>query len=290
MDAISLLLLISSILLSSGRNLLSKNISDNPFGSRGFFLCQALIFGAGSIILFPLAVGSLLFPSGITLLLATIYAALLIVAQWFYTMALSRGKVGISATVYSLGFVLPTLSGVFFFGESIGFINALGIAAVLPTIIISGLKPKKMVENKDNGTYIVPLIAAMLASGGLGIVQKVQQHSQAASERDVFLFFAFSISALISLAAYFAAKKSDTRLASKKGAFAALVGVCFALCNILNTTLAGRLPSAVFFPLLNVGSILFSLALGIVIYHEKITKRDAVILALGALAIILINL
>ena len=149
MDALSLLLLISSILLSSGRNLLSKNISDAPFGTRGFFLCQSLIFGAGSIILLPLAMSSLLSPSGTTLLLAFIYSVLLIVAQWFYTLALSRGKVGISATVYSLGFVLPTLSGVLFFDESLGVVNALGIAAVLPTVIISGLKPRKMVENKD---------------------------------------------------------------------------------------------------------------------------------------------
>ncbi len=290
MDAISLLLLISSILLSSGRNLLSKNISDNAFGKRGFFLCQALIFGAGSIVLLPMAARGLFSASGISLLLAFIYSVLLILAQWFYTMALSRGKVGISATVYSLGFVLPTLSGVFFFDESIGIINALGIAAVFPTIIISGLKPKKMVENKDNGTYNIPLITAMLASGGLGIVQKVQQHSEAASERDVFLFVAFCLSSLISLAAYFAASKSDTPLAPRKGAFAALVGVCFALCNILNTTLAGRLPSAVFFPLLNVGSILFSLVLGIIIYHERITKCDAAILSLATLAIVLINL
>ena len=290
MDALSLLLLLSSILLSSGRNLLSKNISDAPFGTRGFFLCQSLIFGSGSITLLPLAMSSLLSPSVTTLLLAFIYSVLLIVAQWFYTLALSRGKVGISATVYSLGFVLPTLSGVLFFDESLGVVNALGIAAVLPTVIISGLKPRKMVENKDNGTYIAPLIAAMLASGGLGIVQKVQQSSAAAAERDVFLFLAFSISALISLAAYLAAKKSDTALIPRKGLFAALIGICFALCNILNTTLAGRLPSAVFFPLLNVGSILFSLALGIVLYREKVTRRDAVILALGALAIVLINL
>ena len=290
MDAISVLLLLSSILLSSGRNLLSKNISGNAFGTKGFFFCQALIFGAGAAVLFPLAVGALEKISPLTVLLSVIYALLLILAQWFYTMALKSGKVGISATVYSLGFVLPTLSGVFFFGETIDVINVIGILVVLPTIVISGSKSSKMVENKERSTFFVPLIIAMLSSGGLGIVQKVQQNSSVKAERDIFLFLAFALSALISLAAFLAARKSDTRLASKKGAFAALVGVCFALCNILNTTLAGRLPSAVFFPLLNVGSILFSLALGIVIYHEKVTKRDALILALGALAIVLINL
>ena len=47
--------------------------------------------------------------------------------------------------------------------------------------------------------------------------------------------------------------------------------------------------SAVFFPAPNIGVILFSLVLGMVIYREKITKKDILVLLLASSSIILVN-
>ena len=58
----------------------------------------------------------------------------------------------------------------------------------------------------------------------------------------------------------------------------------------MNTYLAGVLDSAVLFPILNIGTILVSLLLSVIIYKEKIDRRDVLILILGILAIILVNL
>ena len=89
---------------------------------------------------------------------------------------------------------------------------------------------------------------------------------------------------------FLALKRGDTKIAPKNLASCTLVGVFFATCNILNTYLAGRLDSAIFFPLLNIGSILLSLILGIIIYKERLTKKDLIVLLLSATAIILVNL
>ena len=49
-----LLLLGLSVVLSTGRNLFSKKLSDIRFGTRAFFLCQSVLFlcGAVSLVLF----------------------------------------------------------------------------------------------------------------------------------------------------------------------------------------------------------------------------------------------
>ena len=68
------------------------------------------------------------------------------------------------------------------------------------------------------------------------------------------------------------------------------VGVCFGCCNLLNTTLAGMLASAILFPTLNIGVILLTTLCGLVFLKEKITARVIGVLALGVASILLLNL
>ncbi|MEE1050299.1 MAG: hypothetical protein U0M60_23085, partial [Clostridia bacterium] len=68
------------------------------------------------------------------------------------------------------------------------------------------------------------------------------------------------------------------------------IGTAFGVCNLLNTILAGQLNSAVFFPVLNIGTILFSIASGVICYKEKILKKDLTVLLLGIISILLITI
>jgi hypothetical protein len=118
--------------------------------------------------------------SPITVLYAVIYGALLIFAQWFYTAALTEGNTALCSTVYSLGFILPTLSGAVFWSEPFSVLDGIGILLAASAIVVSGIR-KSGCEEKGRYRFFLPLIIAMLASGGLGIVQKVQQSSAYAS-------------------------------------------------------------------------------------------------------------
>ena len=130
----------------------------------------------------------------------------------------------------------------------------------------------------------------MLASGAMGIMQKIQQNSSVKDERGSFLFLAFITASAISVIGVIFAKDKELHTKKKILIIPASAGICFALCNLINTHLVGILPSAVFFPMLNIGAIFASLILGVALYHERVTKKDALILSLGAVAILLINL
>ena len=287
MSLITGLLLFLSIALSSGRNILSKNISDFSYGTKKFYIAQAIIFISGSFVLL-ISGADLSKISPITVLYAIIYGLLLLAAQWCYTVALKGGKTAVCSTVYSLGFIFPTLSGSIFWNEKITLFNMIGILMVIPAIIVSGMKSSE--SKMETAGYIIPLIVAMLSSGGLGIMQKVQQFSQFPEQKGVFVLIAFAFSGIVSLLFALFAKNDFQNISSKKYIAASGTGICFATCNLLNTTLAGRLSCAVFFPLLNIGSILLSLILGLIIYREKLTKKDFVVLGLGVVSILLINL
>ena len=281
-------LLCLSIVLSTGRNLFSKNLSRIPFGTKAFFLCQGTLFLCGAValaIFTKLPFGKL---SPAIALYALVYGLLLIFAQWFYTAALAKGNTALCSTVYSLGFILPTVSGALLWDEPFSLLDFFGILCATGAILLSGQRTKNT-ESKAKSHYVYPLTVAMLSSGGLGIVQKLQQNSPYAEGKSLFLFLAFLLAAALSLSFALLAK-GDFAPPSQKLAVAAGVGLFFGCCNLLNTSLAGMLDSAILFPTLNIGVILLSILCGALLFKEKISKKELSVLLLGILSIALLNL
>ena len=289
MDIFSALLLLLSATLASVRNVLIKGFSKFSFKNREFFGLQAAVFGVGSLALLIVNLISFDGFSVYTLLLALVYGVMLLCAQWFYTIALSNGKTAICATLYSFGFLIPTLSGAIFWHEKITVFGYLGILIIIPVLILSGMGKKDSTKENNPKAYLPPVIIALICSGGLGVVQKIQQKSAYAGQSKLFVLFAFAFCFVVSLLFFLFFKKGDTKIQARNLSACSVVGIFFATCNILNTYLAGKLDSAIFFPLLNIGSILFSLLFGFIIYREKLTKKDIAILLLSATAIVLVN-
>lgn len=283
------LLLITSILFSTGRNLSSKKISFTTFGQRNFFLMQFVVFLTGIAIVSFKGGAGLFSVVPETIAYAVIYAVFLLCANWGYTIALVNGNTSVCVTVYSMGFIIPTLSGMIFWNQQASFFKILGIILVIPAVILSGIK-KGTSRNKGGNGYFIPAVIAMLTSGGLGITQTVQQKSEYSHQFGTFVLIAFIIGALVSLTFSFFAKKDERKLTKGNVGIACIIGVCWSVCNLLNTYLSGALPTAVFFPLLNIGTILASALLGIVMYKEKITSKTLTIVGLGILSILFINL
>lgn len=285
---VNYLLLALCIALSSTRNMCSKSISSEPFGQKNFFLQQLIIFATGGVLLLFLSIGSLGEIAWETVIYAIIYAAMIITAQWTYTMALSTGGASICATVYSLGFIFPTLSGMMFWGEEVTVFKIIGIILVIPALIFAGRG--KGTSNAKLSSYIVPMMIACFMSGALGILQKIHGTSTYASQKNQMVLIAFGIAALVSLCAYFIAEKSEKAPTVKSVSITACIGICFGACNLINTVLAAALDSAVLFPLLNIGIVLLSLFLSMLLFHEKFTKNHLFLIIFAVAAILFINL
>ena len=228
--------------------------------------------------------------SPVTLVYAIVYGILLLLAQWFYTASLASGNTALCSTVYSLGFVLPTLSGAVFWSEEFSAFDFLGILCAVAAVVVSGAM-RGTRGKTEKSRYFIPLVVAMLSSGGLGIVQKLQQKSAYAEQKSLFLLIAFAFASAASFAFFsFTQSRQNTAFKCTKLVTASLVGLFFGCCNLLNTTLAGKLDSAIFFPTLNIGVILLSMLSGMLLFGEKIKQREIAVLLLGGASILLLNL
>lgn len=278
----NLVLLLISTTCSVGRNMFNKRISGNPFPSKAFFCAQAILFLAADI--FILLFAKLETPHKFTVIYAVIYAFCLIGAQWFYTMALQKGTTSVCAAVYSLNFIFPTLSGALFWKETLGLTKIIGILLVIPALYFSSLQNGP----KEKKNPVIPLLLSMVCAGGLGIMQKVQQSSPYEIQTGSFMLISISLASIFSLIGFLFQKKDDTPLKIQPASF--ICGFCYGGANLLNTMLAGRLDSALAFPMINISVIVTTLIASLIIYKEKLKKKDVGILIFSVASILVLNL
>ena len=273
-----------SVFLSSGRNIFSKKNAVSNKDISQFFFSQASLFLSASLLLIPLCLINFSGISKITFMYGIVYGILLVLSQWMFTLSLKKGSTSICSVIYSLGFLLPTLSGIVFWNEEFAFCDLIGLLIAIVIILLSMKK-----ESNQNRTITPLIIVAMLSSGGLGIMQKLQQKNPFAEQKNEFLTIAFLFAFLCSFLAFFNSKHK-IKIEIKSAAYPLLTGLCFGGANLFNTILAGKMKSAIFFPLQNISTIIFSSILGILIFKEKITLKTIFIIILGAATIIFFSI
>lgn len=274
-----------SVSLSVIRNFTSKKTSAAAEGKASFFLYQSILFFCATVFLsgITLMQGSLR-ASGATLLCAGIYAILLFLSQGMLTVALKYGNISVCSVIYSFGFILPTLSGTVFWGEPFTVWNFLGLLLVIAVILLTEKQSRQ--ESKGNGRFLFFITVAMLCSGGLGIMQKLQQSTCAVEETPAFLTLSFLFAFIVSLILYLLCPQKE-KVHLKQAGAPCITGLCFGGANFCNTLLAGQMKSAVFFPLQNVLVILLSTLVGVLLFRERITAKISISIFLSICVIVL---
>jgi len=113
-------------------------------------------------------------------------------------------------------------------------------------------------------------------------------------KRFVALFLTFLLCTLASAAIWLLNRRKSSAdpavsLEKRSVFLALLIGAVLGIANLINLFLAGKLPSAVFFPVLN-GSVTLLSGIGAyLIFREKMNLRQIIALCIGIVAIILIS-
>ena len=245
------------------------------FNTLAYAIC-ILLFGiiaiSGGFSLFTVALGLL-------------FGVVTALSNYYKMQSLSCGPMHITLLITTSSMISPTLSGVFF-GESFS-VYKLILVFVLIFFIYLSLEKKNSTE--INKKWLIFCALAFVLQGSIGVLQKIHQSSEHKDEIGGFLFVAFICSIVYS---HFRAKKGFKALNfnRKLFIFAPICGLCTFLMNFLNLRLSGLLPSQIFFPVVNGSAIILSSVMSVIIFKEKLTKRQIVGLCGGILSLIAICL
>lgn len=292
------LLLIFSVIMS----LLSCGILRNEFckkelaGNSDLYVFNTVnsLLSAVTLTVVAAISGSLCVPSMYTLLMGVVFGMATALCAILSMIALESGPLSYTNVIVSCAMVIPALSGLVLYGEVVSAWQYVGIALMVISFACA--------VDSDNGSsgasfkWLLLCLGAFLCSGSVGVMQKLHQNSVYKDELGIFLVIAFLASALFSLAMTFYYKNirgeaiTVTRAPKlKKFAIISFVsGVGFALVNQINMYLAGVMDAIIFYPIVNGASMILTTAAGIILWKEKLSRRQWFGLVMGGIAIFLL--
>jgi len=291
------LLLIVSIIM----NLLSCGILRNDFCKKEIaseadlhlFNALSSVFSAVTLAVIALFLGDLCVPSLYTLLMGIVFGLATAAGAILYMKALECGPLSYTSVICSCAMVIPALSGLVLYGEPVSLWQWVGIALMLVSFVYAVDK-----DNRQLGTSLKWLLFALgsfLGSGAVGVMQKLHQSSPYKDELGIFLVIAFVVSALFSLilAIFYRQKGQRVTVTSsakvKKFVLVGLVGgFGIALCNQINMFLAGVMEAIIFYPVVNGAAMILTTAAGVLLWKERLSKRQWFGLIMGGIAIFLL--
>ena len=236
------------------------------------------------IVLFGLVAlngGVSLFTIGIGLLFGIATA----LSNYYKMLSLTSGPMHITLLITTSSMIIPTISGVFF-GETFSLPR---LCVVFVMIFFIYLSLDKGSDMRINKLWLIYCLLAFVFQGGIGVLQKIHQSSLYKNETGLFLLTAFICSLIYSC---IRTKKSFSELnfSKKHLCFALLCGICTFGMNYLNLKLSGILPSQLFFPIINGSAIILSSVASVLIFKEKLSKKQLIGLCGGMISLVAICL
>lgn len=201
----------------------------------------------------------------------------------YYQKSVKENGVGISGTIAKLGILIPMLFSIVIWNELPTLMQVIGIALSLVSIVIVNLSSNSL-EKLD----IKPTIILLFLFGGLAeFSNKIFQKYALIDYKDVFLFAVFFVAFLLSVF-YTIRSKGNITLKDILTGFA--VGIPNLFSSFFLILALTTINASVAFPIYSAGSIVLINIGGLLIFKEKIAKKNQVAIILTVVALVLINL
>ena len=292
-EKMTTILLCIAIALSCGKSLLMRGVSSASSQGKRFWATNTVIFSIAFLVLevFVLADGGFGRPSLYTVVLAIVFSVFIIGGQAFYILAQARGPVSLNTFIYSCGFIIPSVYGIISDRASVSPARILGLFLLICVLYVY-ISPKK---SKVDRKWALNIFAATAMSGVVAIIQRVHQTSPHAHELNTFLVITFAFCAVFSFLLYMLFRIKDRDPSGEWQNFRVMgvsvaAGIVVALLNRVNLYLAGALPSIVFYPVFNGAVTLLTGIMAMILFREKLARRQVICLLFGIFAILLLNI
>lgn len=212
----------------------------------------------------------------------------------FYLIGFSVKRVGIApvSVAQKMSLVIPTLFGIFWLNDATGALKWIGLVLAVLAIYLSVHKGKEEEKAIGVGAWLCPL----LIFAGSGCVDSLIKYTQlnyvnAAQEKD-FVLITYLVCAIAGVVVLpFQLWKMKKRIEWKNVVAGIALGTpnyCSMVFFVKSLALPG-LATSVFFPINNLGIILFSTATGYFLFKEKISKTQLLGIGLAIVAIVMIS-
>ena len=279
------LLLAITLILGTSKNIISK-AGGTPFSGKDALLNINIMTAVAALIIFGVSGISLSDVSAVFIIISALYGVFIMLSQMLYISALKREQVSVCSLIYSCGFITPTIVGAVCYSEPIVVFDIIGVIIMLAAVyLVSGFEKGHKVSK-----YLIMAFGAMFSAGMVGVFQKVCIKTYGAGSVNSCLFVAFAVMLVISLVLKLTSREKAPKLHRNTITLMLIFAVAVVFQNKLNLFLSGEFPSMLFFPTINGGCIALTAIFAMLMFKEKLTKKQVLGVALSIISIILISI
>ena len=281
-------LLLFSVFLETAKTVIANLFSKQELKQDCDIFKFNWIFYIGSCLIllcFPLVL-----PSPYTVGLAALFALITTASQYFCLQALRSGPMSLTTFLQGSSLLIPTFFGFLFMDETASPIFWISLVFLLIAMGLVLISKRESICLK----WVLLSFGTFLFTGGIGIMQSVQQASAYRDELTPFLLISFAFCALFNLVGQLlvhkAAPAPSFPLRSRTTVLALGSGAAMGAVNLINLYLSGAMDKHIFFPIVNGGLIFLTTVAAFLFFRERLNRRQWIGLALGIVTLAVIAL
>ena len=208
----------------------------------------------------------------------------------FFLFALSTQKAGVAVTAVSsyMSVVIPTAAGFIMFGDAFGMQKFIGILLALVALYLALAKDKGAKQIKA-ATIFLPLII-FFGTGANDLLMKIAQDRYPSEELPVMVATIFSVALAIGFVIVLVQSLRGKTILHVRSW---LAGIVLGLINFGSTYLLLKsmefYTSSTLFPIRNTGVVGLSALAGLLLFGERLTRKNWLGIILAIVSIVLIT-
>jgi len=213
----------------------------------------------------------------------------------FNLSGISSQKIGISVTSMSmkLALVFPILFGFIFYHEKVILIKMVGIVLAIVAVVLSSLSAPKREQKHDNNKwlFLLPIIVFIGSGACDSLVQFTQKKyftNGGFESFSIMLFLIASLAGLVFAVLMYVRNREKLSMRSMIGGLLLGVPNYLSLYFLLKVLVTTGWESTIVFPLANIGVVVTSAIVGILVFKEKLSKINVIGIVVAVFAIGLI--
>lgn len=197
---------------------------------------------------------------------------------------IKKNGVVLPATFMKLGLLVPTTASVIIFHERPQILQIIGFVIAIAAIVLIN-SGKKADGNSD---LKIGLLVALLILAGIGdVMSKFHEEWGSFELSESFLFFIFFTACILCIGVTAYRKQ---KIGKWEILFGLIVGVPNYYSSKFILTALETLPAVIVFPTFSVGCIVVVTLAGLVLFKEKLTKRQGTALGMIMVALAMLNM
>lgn len=277
-----MILLLLAILSSAAISVIMRLSADKVGGNLSMLAMNYLVcltLGAGYADLAIITPNVPGFP--VSLGLGLFNGVLFLVSFMLLQYSTRKNGIVLSSVFMKLGLLVPIALSVFLFREYPTWLQLVGFLVAVAAIVVINLKKDN--QEKHMG---VGLLLLLLTGGSADAMAKVFEEVGPAALSDQFLFYTFASAFVLCVVLVVIKKQWPTK---KALLFGAVIGVPNFFSTKFLLGALTELPAVVVYPTFSVATILVVTLVGVLVFREKLSKRQWAAVAAILAALVMLN-